>query len=322
MWIKSFLGLVEIRTKVASVIPLLLGTLIAIYSYKEFNYINFVLMCISLISIDMATTAINNFMDFKRAIKKQGYGYEIHNTIVKDNLSENKVKVVIVALLLVAISTGVLLFLNTNIVVLILGVISFGVAIGYSFGPIPISRTPFGELFSGVFMGGIITFLAVYVHIFHINILNVYISRYQMVVGMNIKEIIKLFLLVVPVIGFIGNIMLANNICDREDDIENRRYTLPVYVGNEISLRIFKWTYYVGYLVLVVDMIFGIEPITSVVALLTFFMINKNIKSFEKEHIKSKTFVLSVKNFIAFNGIRVLGYFAIIIYKFASKSLI
>ena len=71
MNIKSFLKLVEIQTKAASVTPFALGTLIAIYRFGEFNFMNFLLMFISLLCIDMATTAINNYMDYKKAVRKR-----------------------------------------------------------------------------------------------------------------------------------------------------------------------------------------------------------------------------------------------------------
>jgi len=296
MNIKSFLKLVEIQTKAASVTPFALGTLIAIYRFGEFNLINFLLMFISLLCIDMATTAINNYMDYKKAVRKYGYGYEVHNAIVKDNLKESHVITVILGLLITAVIFGFILYLNTNIIVLILGAISFVIGVCYSFGPIPISRTPFGEILSGFFMGGIILFLSIYVHVFGSEIIRLTLNDWELFIDLNVKEFIYVFLLSVPAISGIANIMLANNICDREDDIENKRYTLPVYIGNDNALKVFKWTYYSAYIDL------------FILSLATFIIVKKNIKVFEKEHVKSKTFILSVKNFIIINGARVISY--------------
>lgn len=308
MNIKSFLKLVEIQTKAASVTPFILGSLIAVYRYNEFRLMNFLLMFISLLCIDMATTAINNYMDYKKAVRKYGYGYEVHNAIVKDNLKESHVITVILGLLITAVIFGFILFLNTNIIVLILGAISFVIGVCYSFGPIPISRTPFGEILSGVFMGGIILFLSIYIHISSSGIIGVGLNEAILSLNLNIKEVLYIFLLAIPAIAGIANIMLANNICDREDDIENRRYTMPVYVGNDNALRVFKWTYYIAYIDLVVLIMLGIEPVLSILSLATFIIVNRNIKVFEKEHVKSKTFILSVKNFIIINGARVISY--------------
>ncbi|QLY79744.1 1,4-dihydroxy-2-naphthoate polyprenyltransferase [Clostridium intestinale] len=308
MNIKSFLKLVEIQTKAASVTPFILASLIAVYRFNEFKLMNFLLMFISLLCIDMATTAINNYTDYKKAVRKYGYGYEVHNAIVKDNLKESNVLTVILGLLITAVIFGFILFLNTNIIVLILGAISFVIGVCYSFGPIPISRTPFGEILSGFFMGGIITFLSIYIHISSSGIIGVSLNEAILSLNLNIKEVLYIFLLAIPAIAGIANIMLANNICDREDDIENRRYTLPVYVGNDNALKVFKWTYNIAYVDLVILIILGIEPLLSILSLSTFIIVNKNIKVFEKEHVKSKTFILSVKNFIIINGARVISY--------------
>lgn len=308
MNIKSFLKLVEIQTKAASVTPFILGSLIAVYRFNEFNLINFLWMFISLLCIDMATTAINNYMDYKKAVRKYGYGYEVHNAIVKDNIKESHVITVILGLIITAVIFGFILFLNTNIIVLILGAISFVIGVCYSFGPIPISRTPFGEILSGFFMGGIILFLSIYVNVSGSEIIGLALKDWTLFLNVNLKEVIYIFLLSVPAIAGIANIMLANNICDREDDIENRRYTLPVYIGNNNALKVFKWTYYIAYIDLVVLIVLGVEPVLSISSLATFIIVNKNIKVFEKEHVKSKTFILSVKNFIIINGARVISY--------------
>ena len=62
----SFLKLVEIQTKVASMIPFILGTVYSLYRFGKFNGMNFLLMFISLLTVDMATTAVNNYMDYKK----------------------------------------------------------------------------------------------------------------------------------------------------------------------------------------------------------------------------------------------------------------
>ena len=165
MDIKSFLKLVEIQTKVASVIPYLLGTFYVLYRYENFNLKNAIIMFLSMIIFDMTTTVINNYIDYAKAIKKEGYGYETHNAIVSHNLNPKVVRTLICTMLVVAVTLGLILVKNTNIIVLLIGAISFVIGITYSFGPIPISRTPFGEIFSGLAMGFIITFLSIYIHI-------------------------------------------------------------------------------------------------------------------------------------------------------------
>ncbi|WP_163195477.1 1,4-dihydroxy-2-naphthoate polyprenyltransferase [Clostridium thermarum] len=301
MNIRSFLKLVEIQTKAASMIPLLLGTIYSLYRFKTFNVRNFAFMFVSLLTFDMVTTAVNNYMDFKKAKKTHGYGYETHNAIVKYKLKEFTVLTVIFLLLTIAVVFGVLLFLNTNIIILLLGVLSFAVGISYSFGPIPISRTPFGELFSGLFMGFVIVFISVYIHIFDQNVLNIVYSGGNLSLSIDILEILNIFLLSIPAVSGIANIMLANNICDMEDDIENRRYTLPIYIGRENSLKLFRSLYYIAFAVVILLVILRIEPISCLLVLVTLIPVNKNLKTFDKLQTKKDTFALSVKNFVMMN---------------------
>jgi len=306
MSFKSFLKLVEIPTKVASVIPFLLGTVYALYRFDSFNIKNFIIMVISLLSFDMATTAINNYFDYKKAKKLDSYGYNIHNAIVRDNLTEGSVISVICVLITLAIVFGFLLFLNTDIIILILGVISFLVGIFYSFGPIPISRTPFGEVFSGIFMGFIITFIAIYIHIVDLNIIKLAYNNGILAINVNVKEMLYIFLISVPAINSISNIMLANNICDREDDIVDKRYTLAVYVGTKRALTIYKAIYYLIYIDIIVLLILGVYPLISVITILTLIPVYKNIKIFYEKQTKKDTFILAVKNFVIINLVQVL----------------
>ncbi|MBU3136487.1 1,4-dihydroxy-2-naphthoate polyprenyltransferase [Clostridium gasigenes] len=308
MNIQSFLKLVEIQTKVASVIPFMIGTSYAIFKFDNFNIKNAFLMFLAMIFFDMTTTAINNYMDYKKAIKKDGYGYETHNAVVSYNINPKTVRVTIYIMLVIAAVLGIVLVKNTDIVVLALGIVSFTIGILYSFGPIPISRTPFGEILSGLTMGFIITFISVYIHIFDFNIIKITLSLSSNLLGLslNINELVSIFIVSIPAIVGISNIMLANNICDIEEDIENKRYTLPIYIGKENALKIFKALYYIGFISIIVGVVFKILPWISLVTLIALKPISNNIKEFMKLQTKKDTFILAVKNFVAMNGIYIV----------------
>lgn len=307
MSLAGFLKLVEIQTKAASVIPFGIGTLYALYRFGRFNAGNFMILFISLISFDMATTAINNYYDYKRARKTRGYNYERHNAIVSYGLGERTVIITIMTLLAAAAAAGIMLYINTTPVVLLLGVLSFAVGILYSFGPVPISRTPFGEVFSGIFMGFIIVFISVYVHIYDLEIVYLACEGGVLSLSVNLRELFYMLLLSVPTMNGIANIMLANNICDMEDDLENRRYTLPIYLGKERALSVFGILYYICYADLLLLLILGVAPAVTAVTLFTFLPVSRNIRSFYAKQSKKDTFVLSVKNFLIMNGVQALA---------------
>jgi len=301
MNIKSFLKLVEIQTKVASMVPFFTGSLFAIYNYNQFDIKNFLLMLISLLSFDMVATTINNYIDYKEAEKKHGYNYEKHNAIVHYNIKEATVIKTIIILFSIASITGFFLFLNTDSVVLILGIISFIVGVLYSYGPIPISRMPLGEIFSGFFMGFIIIFLATYIHVFSTDIVNILLKNNLINIMFNYKEIIKIFFVSLPAVNGIANIMLANNVCDIEDDLENKRFTLVIHIGVEKSLKLFKILYYISYINITILVLLNILPAFSLLVLLTYIPVKNNINKFFKNQQKNETFIFSVQNFLLIN---------------------
>ena len=249
----------------------------------------------------MATTAINNYLDYKKARKTEGFGYEEHNAIVRDNLSEFSVLTVIVILLILAVGFGILLFLNTSPLVLILGIISFSVGILYTFGPVPISRMPLGEVFSGFFMGFVILFLSVYIHLNEGALVELIFRNWMLNLNFNVKEILVLFLVSFPAFMGISNIMLANNICDMEDDWENRRYTLPLYIGREKALALFQVIYYASYLDILLLLVLNILPVTTIPALFTIFPVRNNVSRFLKLQSKRDTFPVAIQNFLLIN---------------------
>lgn len=301
MNIKSFLKLVEIQTKVASIVPFIVGLLFTLYRYEKLNMLNMLLFLISLLGIDMATTALNNYMDFKKAVVKEGYNYEHHNAIVAHGLTEKQVKLTINTLLIIGMIAGFFLVFRTDLIVLLIGILSFGVGILYSFGPIPISRTPLGEIFSGFFMGGLIFFVTVYVQVYDLGLVIIQYTEERLILTFSIMEFLAIFIVSIPMIAGIANIMLANNLCDLEEDVKNKRHTLPYYIGRENGLKVFASLYYFSYAALVGGAILNVLPITCLLVFITFPLLRKGIVRFKKEQRKDSTFVVAVENFIIFS---------------------
>lgn len=304
MTIKSFLKLVEIPTKIASVFPFVLGTLYTIYYFDSFNFINMCLMFTSLLLFDMATTGLNNYMDYKKAIKTNGFNYESHNAIVAHDLKESTVKYTLLFLISIASLLGILLFLRTSFIVLCLGVLSFVIGILYSYGPVPISRLPLGELFSGLFMGLLIPIISILIHIpdlitFEFNLTACSLNVFW-------PELGRIILISIVPICSIANIMLANNICDMDDDLINKRYTLPIFIGKPKALIIFRQLYFMCYPAIIISVFLGALPVICLLMLITLPVIYQNINHFVAKQSKEDTFVYAIKNFIILNGFYVI----------------
>lgn len=302
MTIASFLKLVELRTKAASVIPFLFGSLYTYYAFETFDMAHAILMFLSMFIFDMTTTAINNYIDYVKAHERKGYGYEVHNPMVSHELSPRLVRCIIYTMLIVSSLLGLYLVYVTNSVVLILGMICFAIGILYTFGPVPISRTPFGELFSGVAMGLILPFITIYIHVFDQGILNFSIHQWQLYFTLNIKVLVGIFMVCLPFIYCISNIMLANNLCDMAEDITNKRYTLPIYIGKKAGLTLWASLYYLSYMAIALSVLLGYLPWFSLFTIITLIPIQRNIKAFKVLQTKKDTFALAIKNFLLLNS--------------------
>lgn len=314
MSLKAYINFVELPTKLASIIPFIMGIAYSLYRYNSANIVNLIIMFISMITFDMATTAINNYCDYKNELKYSSEEYNGRNPMFVYNISEKVGLLVIFTLLTISIIAGIILSLKTNLLVLAIGIICFFVGIFYTFGPIPISRMPLGEIFSGIFMGFIIPFLAIYVSIYNREYFGIYIDNYVILARFNIREIIAILLVTTPLIGGIANIMLANNICDLEEDIKVGRYTLPYYIGKKRSINLFKYIYYFGYIAIVLSIFIDILPKTSIFTFLSLYIVQKNISKFEEKQIKSQTFINAVKNFTFIGAAYVISIFISFIY--------
>lgn len=297
---KAFISFIELRTKVASLLPLLLGTTLAYYTLETLYLERFFLMFIALLCIDMATTGLNHYFDAKRAIVTTGYHYDQHNPITSNQLTQKRAKRYLIELLLVGSCAGIGLTVLTNPFVLVLGAISFFIGIIYSAGPLPLSRTILGELFSGLFMGLLITFIAFYIQLPAGYLGEISLSTTFVYVSLKLTTLIPVILLGLQLSLMIGNIMLANNICDREEDILNNRYTLPVVMGMKKSVILFKVNTFLAYGILVFGVLLKQLPLAMLITIITFPFIYKRARIFCANPVKSKTFKLAVSNFLVF----------------------
>ncbi|MBU4438804.1 MAG: 1,4-dihydroxy-2-naphthoate polyprenyltransferase [Firmicutes bacterium] len=283
--IQRFLNYVEIRTKIASLLPFLLGLTYVLYAYQQINILNTLLFFASMLSFDMATTALNNYIDVKTNDKILEF-------------SQKTAKQILIFLLILAILLGLALVFYAGVVVLVLGVLCFGVGIFYTFGPVPISRMPLGEIFSGLFMGLLIPFLVVFINAPEQSLIYFTFTNWLLHVSFNILDLLKLGVVTIPAIAGIANIMLANNICDMEDDVKVNRFTLPYYTGVKNALNMFAALYYLGYAAIIVMVLFGLVPIYGLIVIAGLIPVQKNISKFRKQQSKIKTFSLSVQNLV------------------------
>lgn len=286
--LERFINYVEIRTKITSTFVFLMSIGYLLYQKVDINWKLTLIFFGAMFLFDLTTTAINNYIDTKTN----------HQT-----LQFNRKTALMIIYILFAISAGLGLYLAylTDIVVLLIGGLCFMCGVLYTYGPVPISRQPLGEIMSGVFYGLLIPFIIFYINMPVGSLVTLDISMKTVSIQLQVLPLLSLFLLSIIPTCVTANIMLANNICDLEKDILVKRHTLPYYIGKK-ALILFGVLYYVTYIVVIIMVGFGILSPLSLLSLISIVPVHNNIKRFYEKQEKASTFSLAIKNYIIIMG--------------------
>lgn len=307
MTIKNFLEVVEIKTKIASISPFIMGVLFSLTYFHEIHWgYTFLFFC-GMIVFDMATTAINNFMDFEKA-KSETYKYQ-QNVIGRERLDVKMIRKMILGMIAFTFLIGLILSIKTGWLLLIMGGIVCFIGIFYTFGPIPLSRMPLGEVFSGVTMGLGIFAITVYLNTLDQQVFYLTLDFKAGLFSLNgqLWGLIAIVWASLPLIFTIANIMLANNLRDLETDIKNHRYTLVYYIGRKKGTLLFQGLMYSSYLAILIGLIVGIYNWPILFVFLTLPKIHKNLQEHRASLPEPKSFGYAIKNMILFNGSYAIG---------------
>lgn len=313
---KSFFDLVEIRTKLASLFPFMIAVLFTNTYFHSFHWGKTLFFFFGMLAFDMATTAINNYMDFRKAHSEE-YKYQ-ENVIGKDQLSERTVVMIIFGLIGFAAIVGITLAIQTGWLLLLMGCVCCFIGVFYTFGPIPLSRMPLGEVFSGVTMGLGIFVITIYLNTYDKKLFFMELDLQHFSITGSTTAALAVVWASIPLIATIANIMLANNLCDLEQDIENHRYTLPFYLGKENAVILFNLLMYSSYVTIAIGLIAGIYQWPILLTFLSLVKVYPQTKVFTEKQIKSKTFVMSIRNLVAFNSSYGLGLVLTLVWQLIS----
>jgi len=282
---KVFLEFVEIKSLIASVLPFVLGSLYAIYNYHQVHLGYLVLFFIASSLFHMATNANDNYQDFLHAPRDAANQEFLKDTNVvgANQISIKQARTLTFGLGGISLILGLWLVTQTGWPLLWMGIYSYAVGYFYAGGPKPISSGPFGEFFSGFTMGFMIFWIAVYINTYELAPIT-WQSTFNVLISAGLA------------IFAISNIMLANNICDMDEDIALGRHTIVSYLGKPVMLQVFAWSYIAGYICLMVAVWLGVLPKLSLLTLLSVIPVLKNTRQFMHKQVKRETFILAIKN--------------------------
>ncbi|QIK85480.1 UbiA family prenyltransferase [Erysipelothrix sp. HDW6B] len=281
---KKILEYTEIQTKITSLFPFALTLGVMVFNGSQIRWDATLVFFVGMFVFDLTTTAINNYIDSKENGQDIGY-------------TRNQGRAIIYTMLTIATISGLYLVYLTDFVILILGMICFGIGILYTWGPVPISRQPYGEIISGVLYGYVIPFILI-----HANnpglLVDFNFVAPNVTMHFNLVNIIYFLIIFLPPTLLTSSIMLANNTCDIEADVLVKRYTLPYYIGKKNAVVLMKILYISVYAAIVAAVALGVIPWLALLTLATAPRVLKNYNAYTKDLVKRLSFKYIIKNFI------------------------
>ncbi|MBK5443656.1 MULTISPECIES: 1,4-dihydroxy-2-naphthoate polyprenyltransferase [unclassified Peribacillus] len=226
---KIWWELIRPHTLTAAFVPVLLGTMIALLE-DGVNWLLFAAMMIASILIQAATNLFNEYYDFKRGLDTEE-SVGIGGGIVRHGMTPKLIMTLALSMYGIALILGIYICAVSSWWLAGVGLVCMLVGYLYTGGPLPISYTPFGELFSGLFMGFLIILIAFFIQTGFVSTTAILIA--------------------IPSGILVGLINLSNNLRDHDGDKAHGRKTMPVVMGRKNALTFMAIMFAFSYLWLV-----------------------------------------------------------------------
>ena len=198
-----------------------------------------VMALVLLVICILMQAAVNTFNDYYDYVKGSDSAEDnvdpTDAVLVYNNVNPRSALMLAVGFLVVAFALGAYVIWQAGWIPLVIGIVGAIVVVLYSAGKTPISYLPIGELMSGFVMGGLIP-----------------LACYQALT----KCFDPLMLVwALPTIIGVGLIMLTNNTCDVEKDIESGRKTLPVLLGRSRARALYHALVWIWIALIIVNVL-------------------------------------------------------------------
>ena len=201
------------KTLLAAVVPVMVGSALAISMKKFFLPYSIVALLCSIL-IQIGTNFTNDLYDFLKGsdtVKRKGP----RRVLASGLISVSEMRIAIILVFGLTFLLGLYLVYSVGILILWVGIFSIFTGIIYTAGPYPLAYNGLGDIFVFIFFGIVGTMGTFYLHTQEISILS--------------------FIVSIPVGALITNILVVNNFRDIEEDREANKRTLAVILGREFS---------------------------------------------------------------------------------------
>lgn len=262
--IQELIPLTRPRTLAAALGPTILGAAFSYYAFgalhgTELAIFHTILIFLAVVSAQIIANLWNELKDFKSGLDA---GQKIGNagSLTRGAMTPKLISTMIKILMIVPIIIGLYLSATITWWYIPAGIICILISFLYSGGPKPISRTPFGEISSGIAMGFAIILITGYAWT---------------------RELSLAFLIpALPATLLVGSIMLTNNIRDIRNDEKHGRRTLPIILGRDRAISLMSITYIFNFIWIGAWIYLKVLPIPALLALIAIIPAFKTIKTF------------------------------------------
>jgi len=218
------------QTLLAAVVPVIVGTSIAIYS-RSFNPVAaFIALCCSIL-IQIGTNFVNDLYDFLRGTDKKDRPGP-RRALASGLLTRREMNLGIYFSYGLSFTLGMFLVYIGGWFVFTIGVVSILAGIAYTAGPFPLAYNGLGDIAVFIFFGFVGTIGTYYIQAHEITPLIFWAS--------------------IPVGALITNILVVNNYRDRDDDRSNGKNTLVVIFGESFAKFQYIFFMFISYSILFV----------------------------------------------------------------------
>lgn len=262
--IQELIPLTRPRTLAAALGPTILGAAFSYYAFGALHgtglaIFHTILIFLAVVSAQIIANLWNELKDFKSGLDA---GQKIGNagSLTRGAVTPKLISTMIKVLMIVPIIIGLYLSATITWWYIPAGIICILISFLYSGGPKPISRTPFGEISSGIAMGFAIVLITGYAWT---------------------RELSLAFLIpALPATLLVGSIMLTNNIRDIRNDENHGRRTLPIVLGRDRAISLMSITYIFNFIWIGAWIYLKVLPIPALLTLLAIIPAFKTINIF------------------------------------------
>lgn len=198
----------------ASIMPVLVSTGLAAALAGRLSAPLACLLLVICVLMQSSVNTFNDYFDYVKGADSADDNVEASDSVLVYNaVNPRSVLALAIGFLAAAFLLGIVVIIHAGFIPLIIAVVGAIFVVTYSGGKTPLSYLPVGEAVSGIVMGALIP-----------------LASFQVLTG-RLDFMVLVWSL--PLVIGIGLIMMTNNTCDIEKDIEAGRHTLPVLLGRK-----------------------------------------------------------------------------------------